>query len=71
MCYNKNIKRGEGDSDMKSPLTAFGANFGKPENTDQTIAPEYQAILDRCDARRAAREAAAQTATTATTTEAN
>ena len=57
---------------MKSaPLTAFGANFGKPENTDQTIAPEYQAILDRCDARRAAREAAAQTATTATTTEAN
>ena len=56
---------------MKSPLTAFGANFGKAENTDQTIAPEYQALLDRCDARRAAREAAAQTATTATTTEAN
>ena len=57
---------------MKSPLTAFGANFDKAENTDQTIAPEYQAILDRCDARRAAREAAAaQTATTATTTEAN
>ena len=71
MCYNKNIKRGEGDRDMKQAATAFGANFGKAENTDQTIAPEYQAILDRCDARRAAREAAAQTATTATTTEAN
>ena len=57
---------------MKQAATAFGVNFGKAENTDQAIAPEYQAILDRCDARRAAREAAAaQTATTATTTEAN
>ena len=56
---------------MKSPLTAFGVNFGKPENTDQTIAPEYQAILDRCDARRAAREAIEAQKIAATTTEAN
>ena len=43
---------------MKQRLTAFGAGFGQTANTDQTIAPEFQAILDRCDARRAAREAA-------------
>ena len=56
---------------MKSPLTAFGVNFGKAENTDQTIAPEYQAILDRCDARRAAQEAIEAQKIAATTTEAN
>ena len=42
---------------MKQRLTAFGAGFGQTASTDQTIAPEFQAILDRCDARRAAREA--------------
>jgi hypothetical protein len=40
-------------------VTAFGAGFGA-EKIHTEIEPAYQAILDRCDARQAAREAQAE-----------